>query len=53
MNEFNVLYFECFSFHQRTPLDVAVERGYVDIAECFLGGITEEKAGNFDCWHIV
>ena len=21
------------SFHQRTPLDVAVERGYVDIAQ--------------------
>ena len=33
---------ECFSFHQRTPLDVAVERGYVEIAEHFRGtGMSE------------
>jgi len=38
MNEFNLLYLECFSFHQRTPLEVAKERGYVDIVEFFLGG---------------
>ena len=42
MNEFDLLYLECFSFHQRTPLEVAKERGYVDITEYFLGGSMSE-----------
>ena len=47
-------YDECFSFHQWTPLDVAVERGYVDIAEFFLGGgMSEVSVGDSTAGSIL
>ena len=54
MNEFDLLYLECFSFHQWTPLEVAVERGYVDIAEYFLGGsMSEVSVGDSTTGNIL